>query len=157
MRIATAAALLCVCSLARAWEVDLAKTAQRLSELERAWAGKDEAAIQQDKMARARQRKAPAWVGKTGWEERHQGKVYRFGVGSMQGSRNPIFLMQGAESRARGEVSMMKGGEFEPERNPGPGGKPSSRAAKAGAGIAALDWYLDEAEGVLYALVAEVW
>ena len=119
-------ALLLVASAAHAWEPEGgASVDARRAELDSAWSGKDASAVLADKLQRARQAR-PGWVARVAWTvEEGQRRLY-FGVGrSSKLSAAAVKVAELSGVHGRGTV---------------PG---------------ALDWYLDETAGVLYALVVE--
>jgi hypothetical protein len=119
-------ALLLVSSAAHAWDpVGAASVDARKEELQQAWQGKDAAAVLADKLQRAHQ-PHPKWVDRLAWAVEEGDRRLYFGVGSS--SRLPAAAVRLAELS---------------------GVQQDSRDAGA------LDWYLDEKAGVLYALVVE--
>lgn len=66
---------------ALAWEpVSPAAVQARIEELQKAWAGKSAAEIEQDKIARARQPR-PQWVSRSAWKMELGPVTYYFAVG----------------------------------------------------------------------------
>jgi hypothetical protein len=110
----------------RAWDpADAASVDARIEALRTAWAGKDRAAIANDKLERARQRAKPAWVSRVAFRIDDGLRRLYLGVGSARlppAALRPIVLDDGPAT---------------PE------------------GAIALDWYLDEAASTLYALTVE--
>jgi hypothetical protein len=119
-------AVLLVASAAKAWDPGGAASVDaRKAELQEAWKGKDASGILADKLRRAHQPR-PKWVDRVAWAVEEGDRRLYFGVGSS--SRLPVAAVHLAE------LSGLQGD-----------------ATDAGA----LDWYLDEKAGVLYALVVE--
>jgi hypothetical protein len=122
----TILAVLLVSFAARAWDpAGAASVDARKAELQQAWQGKDAAAVLADKLQRAHQPR-PKWVDRVAWAIEEGDRRLYFGVGSS--SRLPVAAVHLAELS---------------------GVQDESREAGA------LDWYLDEKAGVLYALVVE--
>jgi hypothetical protein len=122
----TLAAALLVSSAAYAWDpAGAASVDARKAELQQAWQGKDASAVLADKLQRAHQPR-PKWVDRVAWAVEEGDRRLYFGVGSS--SRLPSAAVHLAElSGVKGDAQ----------------------------GVGALDWYLDEKQGVLYALVVE--
>jgi len=111
---------------ARAWEpADAAAIAARIQELKADWAGKDAAAIANDKLKRARQPTKPTWVSRTGFRIDDGARRLYLGVGSAKLTDAAARLLTVRE------------------------------AMPAPQGATPLDWYLDAATGTLYALTVE--
>jgi hypothetical protein len=98
----------------------------RIAELKEAWKGKDGGAIANDKLQRARQKVKPAWVSRTAFRIDDGARKLYLGVGSAPVPANALKA------------------PFDLQES-----LPGSKAATA------LDWYLDEAAGKLYALTVE--
>jgi hypothetical protein len=122
----TILAVLLVSAAAQAWDPSGAASVDaRKAELQRAWQGKDASGLLADKLQRAHQPR-PKWVERLAWAVEEGDRRLYFGVGSS--SRLPAAAVHLAELS---------------------GAQDDSRDAGA------LDWYLDEKAGVLYALVVE--
>ena len=123
-------AILLVVSLsapAVAWEPSgVLSVDARLAELRAAWQGKDAGEILKDKIQRAKQKERPAWVGHKAWYIEEKNRRLYFGVGV-----SPKL-----------EEGTLEAADF------------SGVEARPGA-PAPLDWYLDRAAGVLYALIVD--
>ncbi len=116
-----------------AWDCEGNDVAERVSQLDAAWARLDHDAITADIMRRATQAGKPDWVGRKAWRIIFQGKAYGFGVGSSRGNRDPEKMIAGAESSARSRLAKMMGRES--------------------VGAAVVDWYRDD-DGALHTLAA---
>jgi hypothetical protein len=111
---------------AGAWEpTDAASVDARIEALKADWAGKDAAAIANDKLNRARQPAKPAWVSRTGFRIDGAGRRLYLGIGSAK--------LPDAAAR------LLKVQDAIPPPQ----------------GATAIDWYLDAATGTLYALTVE--
>ncbi len=111
---------------ARAWDpTDAASIDARIQALKADWAGKDGAAVGNDKLKRARQASKPAWVSRAAFRIDEGPRRLYLGVGSakLPAAAAQLLALQDA--------------------------LPSPRGATP------LDWYLDEATGTLHALVVE--
>ena len=118
--------LLLMSFAARAWEpTDAAAIDARTQALKADWAGKDAAAIANDKLKRARQPAKPAWASRTGFRIDDGPRRLYLGVGSAK--------LPDAAARMLTVQDAM----------------PSPQ------GVTSLDWYLDAATGTLYALTVE--
>jgi hypothetical protein len=111
---------------ARAWDpTDAASVDARIQELRAAWSGKSATAVANDKLSRARQKTKPAWVSRQAFRIDQGARRLYLGVGS-----------------AVLPAAVLRAGALE-DAPPTP------------EGATALDWYLDEASGTLYALALE--
>jgi hypothetical protein len=118
--------LLVVPLAAHAWEpTDAASIDARIQALKTDWAGKDAAAIANDKLKRARQPAKPAWVSRAGFRIDDGPRRLYLGVGSAK------------VPDAAARVLAVQDAIPSPE------------------GVTPLDWYLDESTGTLYALTVE--
>jgi hypothetical protein len=111
---------------ARAWDpTDAASIDARIEALKTDWAGKDAAAVGNDKLKRARQTPKPAWVSRAAFRIDEGPRRLYLGVGSakLPPAAVQVLALQDA--------------------------LPSPQNATP------LDWYLDETTGTLYALMVE--
>jgi hypothetical protein len=118
--------LILVSGAAPAWDpTDAASIDARIQALKADWAGKDAAAVGNDKLKRARQATKPAWVSRTVFRVDEGPRRLYLGVGSakLPEAAARLFELQDA--------------------------LPSPQGATP------LDWYLDQATGTLYALTVE--
>ncbi len=118
--------LLLVSSAVRAWEPsDAASVDARIAELRTAWEGKDRAAIGNGKLQRARQPVKPGWVSRMAFRIDDGLRRLYLGVGA---ARLPPAAIR---------PTVLDDAPATPE------------------GAVALDWYLDETTGTLYALTVQ--
>jgi malate synthase len=118
--------LLLASGAARAWDpTDAASVETRIEALKADWAGKDAAAVANDKLKRARQGVKPAWVSRPAFRIDDGPRRIYLGVGS-------------AKLPAAAAKTLAVQDALAPP-----------------AGATPLDWYLDEATGTLYALTVE--
>lgn len=121
------AVLLVLCaSAAYAWEpTDAAAVDARIQALKADWAGKDAAAIGNDKLKRARQGKKPDWVSRPGFRIDDGPRRLYLGVGSakLPAGAARVLSLQDALPTPQGTMP--------------------------------LDWYLDESTSTLWALTVE--
>ncbi|MFL5309789.1 MAG: hypothetical protein ACJ79H_04970 [Myxococcales bacterium] len=111
---------------ARAWDpTDAASVDTRIQALRTGWTGMDAAAVGSDKLKRARQAVRPAWVGRTAFRIDDGPRRLYLGVGSAKLPAAAVRVLALQD------------------------------ALPSPAGTTALDWYLDEAAGILYALSVE--
>jgi hypothetical protein len=111
---------------AHAWDpTDAASVDARIQALKADWAGKDTAAVGNDKLKRARQGTKPAWVSRAAFRIDEGPRRLYLGVGSakLPAAAAQLFALQDALQSPQGATP--------------------------------LDWYLDEATGTLYALAVE--
>jgi hypothetical protein len=111
---------------ARAWDpTDAASVDARIQALRTDWSGMDTAAVGTDKLKRARQGTKPAWLSRSAFRIDDGARRLYLGVGSAK--------LPAAAARALALQDAL----------PSP------------AGATPLDWYLDEAAAILYALSVE--
>ena len=111
---------------ARAWDpTDAASIDARIQALKADWAGKDAAAVGNDKLQRARQGTKPAWVSRTAFRIDDGPRRLYLGVGSAKLPQAAARLVALQDALASPQ------------------------------GATPLDWYLDEGTGTLYALTVE--
>lgn len=118
--------LLLASAAARAWEpTDAAAVDARIQALRTDWAGKDAAAIANDKLKRARQAKKPDWVSRPGFRLDDGPRRLYLGVGSakLPANASRVLALEDALPTAQGAMP--------------------------------VDWYLDESTSTLYALTVE--
>lgn len=111
---------------ARAWDpTDAASVDARVQELRAAWSGKSPTAVGNDKLKRARQTAKPGWISRQAFRIDDGVRRLYLGVGS-------VVL----------PATALRAGTLED-------------APPVLEGATALDWYLDEGSGTLYALALE--
>jgi hypothetical protein len=146
--------LLCVAP-SRAWEPsNVEAITERIKELDRSFAGKNEEKLAALKYKLARQKKRPAWADKTSWVEESKYATLTFGVGIAEGIKSETLRLSAAQGRASASLVKQRQG-MEVKETVGPNGSVTRSAMASGTVTPTyLDWYAEKEDGkdVLYVL-----
>jgi hypothetical protein len=142
---------------ARAWDAAASRVPKRSIELQKARKAKKPDDVVVDVLARAKQKKPPEWIRKTAWKETYNGADYLFGVGIVQGIKNPALRVAAGEDRARASIARLSADTTIEETKDAAGnvtGRTVSSSSKAVLkNVLAVDWYADASDGSFYTLV----